>query len=133
MVGRQGSIASSLSRTNFRWANGNGKIQFLNERIGFVSLKNFDQGAILKTSDGGATWVRLPINDEQRNANLEGVGFIDEKTGWVGGWGDRDFERRNEPRELRPGHPAAVILRKHRLPLFWWRLNATHLINLQNF
>jgi len=34
------------------------------------------------------------VNDQQRNANLEGVGFIDENTGWVGGWGDREFERR---------------------------------------
>ena len=69
------------------------KIQFLDARVGFVSLENFDEGAILKTTDGGATWVRLPVNDPQRNANLEGVGFVDERTGWVGGWGDREFER----------------------------------------
>jgi photosystem II stability/assembly factor-like uncharacterized protein len=89
-VNRVESIQNQFPPGEWGW-----KIQFLNERIGFVSLENFDEGAILKTSDGGATWVRLPINDEQRNANLEGVGFIDEKTGWVGGWGDRDFERRS--------------------------------------
>ena len=88
-VNRVESIQNQFPPGEWGW-----KIQFLNEQIGFVSLENFDEGAILKTSDGGATWVRLPINDEQRNANLEGVGFIDEKTGWVGGWGDRDFERR---------------------------------------
>lgn len=67
------------------------KIQFLNEKVGFVSLENFTAGAILKTEDGGLTWVRLPINDPQHNANLEGVGFIDEMQGWVGGWGNADF------------------------------------------
>lgn len=69
------------------------KIFFLNARVGFVCLENFSAGAILKTTDGGQTWIRLPVNDPQRNANLEGIGFIDEQTGWVGGWGDSDFEK----------------------------------------
>ena len=69
------------------------KIQFINGQIGFVSLENPTAGAILKTTDGGQNWVRLPINDPQQNANLEGVGFIDEQTGWVGGWGDEAFQK----------------------------------------
>lgn len=68
------------------------KIQFLDDRVGFVSLENFSAGATLKTTDGGNTWVRLPLNDPQRNANLEGIGFLDENHGWVGGWGDRLFQ-----------------------------------------
>lgn len=68
------------------------KIQFLNELVGFVSLENFTAGAILKTTNGGLTWERKPINDPQGNANLEGVGFADENLGWVGGWGDLNFE-----------------------------------------
>src|SRR4051812_24097148 len=64
------------------------KIQFLTPQIGFVSLENMHAGAILKTTDGGETWKRIVITDPQRNIDLEGVGFIDEKTGWVGGWGD---------------------------------------------
>jgi len=64
------------------------KIQFLSDQIGFVSLENFSAGAILKTTDGGTTWVRLAVNDPQRNANLEGIGFLDANHGWVGGWGD---------------------------------------------
>lgn len=67
------------------------KIQFLNDQIGFVSLENFCEGAILKTIDGGQTWKRLKVNDPQQNANLEGVGFVDENHGWVGGWGSADF------------------------------------------
>ena len=63
------------------------KIFFLDDRVGFVSLENFCEGAILKSTDGGHNWARLSINDEQRNANLEGLGFIDENHGWIGGWG----------------------------------------------
>ena len=63
------------------------KIQFLDERVGFVSLENFRDGAVLKTTDGGMHWQRLPVDDPQQNANLEGVGFVDENRGWVGGWG----------------------------------------------
>jgi photosystem II stability/assembly factor-like uncharacterized protein len=67
------------------------KIFFLNDRIAFISLENFVDGAILKSVDGGKSWDRLRINDRQRNSNLEGIGFISEDTGWVGGWGDIDF------------------------------------------
>ncbi|MEM7350066.1 MAG: YCF48-related protein [Acidobacteriota bacterium] len=77
------------------------KIDFLGggDQIGFISLENFVEGAILKTLDGGKTWARLSVNDrrplkfgqEVSNANLEGIGFIDESFGWVGGWGDRNF------------------------------------------
>jgi photosystem II stability/assembly factor-like uncharacterized protein len=63
------------------------KIQFLNPQLGFVSLENDTAAAILKTTDGGQTWKRIKINDPQRNVELEGIGFIDEKVGWVGGWG----------------------------------------------
>jgi photosystem II stability/assembly factor-like uncharacterized protein len=67
------------------------KIQFLNARLGFVSLESHNGAAILKTTDGGQTWKRIEINDPQKNADLEGIGFINETTGWVGGWG-HDFD-----------------------------------------
>jgi hypothetical protein len=67
------------------------KIFFVNDKVGYVSLENFSVGAVLKTTDGGKTWVRKLIDDPQGNANLEGVGFVDEDKGWVGGWGDRNF------------------------------------------
>jgi hypothetical protein len=67
------------------------KIFFLNDRVAFISLENFLDGAILKSVDGGMTWKRVRINDRQRNADLEGVGFVSEDKGWVGGWGDIDF------------------------------------------
>jgi photosystem II stability/assembly factor-like uncharacterized protein len=67
------------------------KIYFVNPQLGFVSLENFNDGAVLKTTDGGAHWTRLAVDDPQENANLEGVGFIDENLGWVGGWGKPAF------------------------------------------
>ena len=67
------------------------KIYFVNQNVGYVSLESFNRGAVLKTTDGGQTWIRLPINDPQGNVNLEGVGFITEDRGWVGGWGSADF------------------------------------------
>jgi hypothetical protein len=88
-VNRVADISSSFPLGEWGW-----KIQFLNESVGFVSLENFNQGAILKTTDGGKTWTRLRINDPQENVNLEGVGFVDENLGWVGGWG-YDFEEGN--------------------------------------
>ena len=70
------------------------KIQFLNERVGFVALENFRDAAILRTDDGGATWVRKHVAESQDpgapaiNNDLEGIGFLNENEGWVGGWGD---------------------------------------------
>ena len=77
----------SFPRGEWGW-----KIQFVNAQLGFVSLENFDGAAILKTTDGGRTWQRIEINDQQGtriNNDLEGIGFIDETTGWVGGHGFR--------------------------------------------
>lgn len=37
--------------------------------------------------------TRIEVHDPQGNANLEGIGFLDENTGWVGGWGSTDFRK----------------------------------------
>jgi photosystem II stability/assembly factor-like uncharacterized protein len=87
-VNRAAGLAEQLPKGEWGW-----KIQFLDDRIGFVSLESFSAGAILKTTDGGNSWMRIEVNDPQRNANLEGVGFLDQNHGWVGGWGDAAFQR----------------------------------------
>lgn len=84
---RLAGMKADLPRGEWGW-----KIQFVTDEVGFVSLENFVDGAILKTVDGGRTWERKPVDDPQGNANLEGIGFVDEQLGWVGGWGDRNFE-----------------------------------------
>jgi photosystem II stability/assembly factor-like uncharacterized protein len=75
------------SGINFPRGEWGWKIQFLNSQIGFVSLENDSAAAILKTVDGGQTWKRIEVADPQRNVELEGIGFINEMVGWVGGWG----------------------------------------------
>ena len=89
-VNRVASLQSAFPAGEWGW-----KIQFLNDQVGFVALENFNAGAILKTTDGGLTWTRHVVNDPQHNANLEGIGFVDEHHGWVGGWGDANFQRRS--------------------------------------
>jgi photosystem II stability/assembly factor-like uncharacterized protein len=79
------------------------KIHFVDDRIGFISLQNYDAGAILTTTDGGLTWQRRVINDPQKNANLEGIGFLDARHGWVGGWGDRPKQKRTSSETLDGG------------------------------
>ncbi len=68
------------------------KIHFVNEQTGFVALDSADHAAVLRTDDGGQTWSRLAVNDPQDNREIEGVGFIDENIGWVGGYGGENFE-----------------------------------------
>lgn len=97
-VNRVAAIQDQFPLGEWGW-----KIQFLDDMVGFVSLENFNAGAILRTIDGGLTWMRLEINDPQRNANLEGVGFVDENHGWVGGWGDAQFQRRSTSETLDGG------------------------------
>ncbi|MGH3872780.1 MAG: YCF48-related protein [Pseudonocardiaceae bacterium] len=81
-VNKVASLDAQLPLGEWGW-----KIQFLNDQVGYVALESFARGAILKTTDGGESWTRIDINDPQGNVNLEGVGFVDEATGWVGGWG----------------------------------------------
>ena len=85
--GRTWKNRLQISGINFPTGEWGWKIQFLNPQLGFVSLENDTAAAILKTIDGGQSWKRIEITDPQRNVELEGIGFINEKTGWVGGWG----------------------------------------------
>ncbi len=73
------------------------KIQFLNETHGFIALENFRNASILVTKNGGKSWVKKHVASNQKpgskaiNNDLEGIGFINERQGWVGGWGFEDL------------------------------------------
>ena len=63
------------------------KIQSVNSQLKFISIERNDNPTnILKTLDGGYNWqeIRLPLGEIVK---LEGIGFVNENTGWVGGWG----------------------------------------------
>jgi photosystem II stability/assembly factor-like uncharacterized protein len=58
------------------------KIVFPTKKIGYVSMENFNSASILKTTNGGESWTKLNIPNL---VDLEGIGFINEMTGWVAG------------------------------------------------
>lgn len=73
------------------------KIQFLNKTHGFIALENFRNASILVTTNGGKSWTKKHVAANQKpssraiNNDLEGIGFINERQGWVGGWGFEDL------------------------------------------
>ncbi len=62
------------------------KITFLTRQVGYSSIERGSGGNVyyLKTTDGGITWQdKLFV----ANYDVEGIGFVNETTGWIGGWG----------------------------------------------
>lgn len=66
------------------------KITFPTPTTGYISIENFDNASVLKTTDGGEKWTRLTIPD---NYDIQGIGFINENVGWVGGYGENSITR----------------------------------------
>lgn len=71
------------------------KINFINRMNAVVSLNHAsDSLSFLKTSDGGETWqrnaYRIPIG-----YFTQGIGFINETTGWLGGDKNYTYETTN--------------------------------------
>src|SRR5206468_12461499 len=64
------------------------KMHFPSRRVGYATVQNYEQGrtarVVVKTVDGGSTWRELPLADDARLQEF-GVGFLDERRGWVGG------------------------------------------------
>jgi photosystem II stability/assembly factor-like uncharacterized protein len=74
------------------------KASFPSRTVGYASLQNYSAEAgadpssgvtavgdrfVVKTTDGGATWVELPMVTDPSVQEL-GIGFIDQRHGWVG-------------------------------------------------
>ncbi|MDX1429456.1 MAG: T9SS type A sorting domain-containing protein, partial [Rhodothermales bacterium] len=61
------------------------KISFPTADVGYVSLQRNSQTPIffLKTSDGGQTWEEKLFSSSYYF--VQGIGFIDENRGWIGG------------------------------------------------
>lgn len=60
------------------------KISFPSRLTGYVSLERAGSGprAVAKTTNGGSEWFEVPFVN---NTFVQGVGFVDENRGWVGG------------------------------------------------
>ncbi len=59
--------------------NGMNKVQFVNERMGWISS---DAGVMLKTTDGGETWT---VKQLPERIYGQALFFVDSLVGWVGG------------------------------------------------
>ncbi len=67
------------------------KISFPSRQIGYVSLQAFANSGwqyMLKTTDGGITWDDVNVSTgggPTGGYNIQGIGFINDSTGWIGG------------------------------------------------
>ncbi|HEX8192321.1 MAG TPA: hypothetical protein VF552_05425 [Allosphingosinicella sp.] len=66
------------------------KLHFPTRQVGYGTVQSYDpdtarvQRHVAKTVDGGATWTELPLVADHRWRSF-GIGFADERVGWVGG------------------------------------------------
>ncbi|MDA0684254.1 MAG: hypothetical protein O2797_04960 [Bacteroidetes bacterium] len=81
-------VSSPTPDTQAEWG---WKISFPSKDVGYVSVEYNSGGEptakVLKTEDGGATWREQWIEGSVSNAGLQGIGFINETTGWASGRG----------------------------------------------
>jgi photosystem II stability/assembly factor-like uncharacterized protein len=64
------------------------KISCVGSNVILISVASRRDAAILRSDDGGMSWLRKPVNDQR---NLDGIGFLDPQHGWVGGSSDFTF------------------------------------------
>ena len=63
------------------------KIDFRSDQFGYVSCENFSgPPAYLITTNGGMNWTYNTIPGAS-DLDVEGIGFLNQSTGWLGGWG----------------------------------------------
>ena len=69
-------------------------VYFINLDTGWACVRDYNNGNsfVVKTSDGGATWIESKsLTDYQ----LESIFFVDNNHGWVVGWGGKIFATTN--------------------------------------
>ncbi len=65
------------------------KMSWPSPRVGYATVQSYDEmtsntkRVIVKTTDGGKTWAEIPLITAPGIQQF-GIGFIDEKRGWVG-------------------------------------------------
>lgn len=70
------------------------KISFPTDNIGYISFESiYDPTHGLKTTDKGVTWQDMPISTG--HLPIQGIGFVNEKVGWVGGWDMKALETKD--------------------------------------
>ena len=75
--------------TGTRTAENIWKMAWPSARVGYATVQSYDpaptntQRLVVKTTDGGATWREMPLATGPGLQEF-GIGFADERTGWVG-------------------------------------------------
>jgi len=83
---------STRSDTDGVW-----KLSFPSRKIGYASVEHWAasptfKSYFLKTTDGGLTWTEHQFVNSY---DLQGIGFINDSTGWIGGWYETNFKTTN--------------------------------------
>ena len=94
------------------------KMSFPSRQVGYATVQNYQDGTtqrvVVKTIDGGASWRELPLVDDAK-VRAFGVGFVDEKRGWVGttttGFETRDGGATWAPVQMGPAVNKIRVLR----------------------
>ena len=74
--------------TSSQTGNWGWKISFPSANVGYLSLENFNsagQNYFAKTTDGGMSWEEKFYGTGE-NFREQGIGFVNETTGWIGGY-----------------------------------------------
>lgn len=67
------------------------KISFPTDHVGYVSIESITGPTHgIKTTDKGETWQGMPISS--KHYTIQGIGFVNEKVGWVGGYDMKALE-----------------------------------------
>lgn len=70
------------------------KISFPTENVGYISFESIHAPTHgLKTTDKGVSWQDMPISNGQ--LSIQGIGFVNEKVGWVGGYNMKALETKD--------------------------------------
>jgi len=91
MTADGGSTWNTVHKTN-RLKEWCWKINFYSRTNGVISIeRNSGLSYFLKTSNSGLNWTEVPF----REYDQEGIGFINDNTGWIGGWTGPTYQTTN--------------------------------------
>ena len=73
------------------------KIQELNENVMYGSVEAFtDTPEYYKSTDGGQTWQLYSVTSSGVSGTIQGIGFLNEDIGWLGGYDTFFYETTNQ-------------------------------------
>ncbi len=73
------------------------KLQELNNTVMYASVESFTPSPeYFKSTDGGQSWVLNTVTSSGVSGTIQGVGFLNENIGWVGGFNNFFYETTNQ-------------------------------------